>query len=68
MLQELIIAVWLRVELVKMAIEVAENIVRILEEMVTNNFLSKICRLVFIKCGVMYLCRQHKKMVTDSSK
>jgi hypothetical protein len=50
-----------------MTIGVAENIVRELQEMFTNNFLSEISLLVLTTCGAMYLCRQHKKMVTDSS-
>jgi len=67
MLQALIVATWLRVEVVNMTSGVAENIVQELQEIVINNFLSEILRLVLITCGVMYLCRQHKKMVTDSS-
>jgi hypothetical protein len=67
MLQALIVAIWLKVEVVNMTIGVAENIVRELQVMVTNNFLSEICRLVLITCGIVYLCRQHKKIVADSS-
>jgi hypothetical protein len=68
LLQALRVATWLRIEVVNMTTGVAENIAWELQEMVTNNFLSEICRLVLITCGVMYLCRQHKEMVTDFSK
>ena len=67
MLQTLTVAIWLRVEVVNMTIGVAENIVQELQWMFTNNFLSEIWLLVLITCGVIYLCRQHKQMVTDSS-
>jgi hypothetical protein len=48
MLQALIVAIWLRVEVVNMTIGVAENIIRELQEMFTNNFLPEISRLVLI--------------------
>lgn len=67
MLQTLIVTTWLKFEVVNMTIGVADNIVRELQEIVTNNFPSEICRLVLITCGVSYLCWQHKKMVTESS-